>query len=104
MDESDLDSNDAAITRVVGGCRFTEGPAADDQGNLFFSDCPNNRVMVLRPSGEAEVWREPSGRANGLNFDPNGALTACCAQGEAGLRSVVRFEDGGRHEILAAEY
>jgi gluconolactonase len=98
------DAEDIDLARVVEGCKFTEGPAADDQGNLFFSDCPNNRIMVLRPSGETEVWREPSGRANGMNFDPNGRLVACCAQGEGGLRSVVRFDGDSEQVVLASEY
>jgi len=92
------------LTKVAAGCSFTEGPAADDQGNLFFSDSPNNRIMVLRPSGECEVWCEPSGRANGMNFDPDGNLVACCAQGEGGERALVRFGADGRYEILASEY
>ena len=104
MSDFDLDFDEVEITRVVGGCKFTEGPAADDEGNLFFSDSPNNRIMVLRPSGETEVWREPSGRANGMNFDPEGRLVACCAQGEGGRQAVVRFNPDGETETLASEY
>src|SRR5262249_25200773 len=37
--------------KVAGGCRFTEGPAADADGNVFFTDSPRNRIMVLRPGG-----------------------------------------------------
>ena len=85
-------------------CRFTEGPAADDEGNLFFTDSPNDRIMVLRPGGETEVWCEPSGRANGMNFDPEGRLIACCAQGEGGNRAVVRFSQDRETEVLASEY
>lgn len=105
MSDSEMDSEDFVLERVAQDCRFTEGPAADDRGNLYFSDCPNNRIMVLRANGESEVWRSPSGRANGMNFDPDGRLVACCAQGEGGLRSVVRFsEDGSDYEVLADTY
>ena len=98
------DDDDIDLRRVAEGCSFTEGPAADADGNLFFSDCPNNRVMVLRPNGETEVWREPSGRANGMNFDPEGRLIACCAQGAGGLRSVIRFDPVEGYEVLASAF
>lgn len=57
---------------------FTEGPAAAADGTVFFSDIANNRIMWL-PAGSqrAEVFREPSGRANGLLFDAQGRLLAC---------------------------
>ncbi len=104
MGDSDLIFVDASLARVVGGCRFTEGPAADDEDNLFFTDLPNNRIMKLGTGGETEVWCEPSGRANGMNFDPEGSLIACCAQGEGGSQAVVRFGPDRETEVLASEY
>jgi len=57
---------------------FTEGPAAAADGTVFFSDIANNRIMRLRPGvSRADVFREPSGRANGLLFDAQGRLLAC---------------------------
>ena len=57
---------------------FTEGPAARADGMVYFSDIANNRIMRYDPrSGTHAVWREPSGRANGLLFDPQGRLLAC---------------------------
>jgi gluconolactonase len=101
---SELISDSQSLTQVAGGCKFTEGPAADSNGHLFFSDSPNNRIMVLKPEGQAEVWREPSGRANGMNFDPEGRLVACCAQGEGGRQAVVRFDPDQRVVVIADEY
>jgi gluconolactonase len=57
---------------------FTEGPAAAADGSVYFSDIANNRIMKHTPGAEfAEVFRCPSGRANGLLFDPQGRLLAC---------------------------
>ena len=57
---------------------FTEGPAATADGTVYFSDIANNRIMMLRPGArEPEVFRHPSGRANGLLFDREGRLLAC---------------------------
>jgi gluconolactonase len=57
---------------------FTEGPAADKMGNVYFTDQPNNRIMRwLAKDGKLEEWLKPSGRSNGLYFDPEGNLWAC---------------------------
>lgn len=57
---------------------FTEGPAAATDGSVYFSDISNNRIMRFdTKSGQQSVWRQPSGRANGLLFDPQGRLLAC---------------------------
>ncbi len=92
----------AAVGKVAGDCKFTEGPAADADGNLFFTDSPRNRVMVLRPGGKVEVWDRDSGDANGMRFDARGRLVACC--GEGGARAVVRYEKGGKKTVLADRY
>lgn len=57
---------------------FTEGPAAAVDGTVYFSDIANNRIMRFDSvAGTTSVFREPSGRANGLLFDPEGRLLAC---------------------------
>jgi gluconolactonase len=95
----DLVPKDAKVEKVASGCKFTEGPAADADGNLFFSDEPNNRIMVLRPDGKLEVWEKNSQMANGMNFDAQGRLVVCLS--EAGPRAVVRFEKDGKRTVLA---
>ena len=51
---------------------FTEGPTLAKDGSILFSDI-GNRIMRFDPeSGQTTVFREPSGRANGLIFTPDG--------------------------------
>ena len=57
--------------------KFTEGPAADKAGNVFFTDQPNDKIWKYDTSGKLSVFLEPSGRANGLYFDKQGNLLAC---------------------------
>ncbi len=92
----------ATVEKVAGGCKFTEGPAADAEGNLFFTDSPRNLVMVLRPGGKLEVWDRDSKDANGMRFDAKGRLVACC--GEGGARAVIRYEKDGKKTVLADRY
>ena len=57
--------------------KFTEGPAADADGNVFFTDQPNDRIMKWSAEGGITTWMEGAGRANGLYFDQQGNLLAC---------------------------
>lgn len=56
---------------------FTEGPAADSKGNVYFTDQPNNKIIRWSASGELSVFLEGAGRANGLFFDEDDNLIAC---------------------------
>jgi hypothetical protein len=67
----------AKVMKLAGGFKFTEGPAADAQGNVFFTDQPNNRIHKWSVDGKLSIFHESPGRANGLYFDKNGNLLAC---------------------------
>jgi len=67
----------ANLERLSGGFGFTEGPAADAAGNVFFTDQPNNRIYRWSVDGQLSVFHENPGRANGLYFDKDGNLLAC---------------------------
>ena len=67
----------AKVIKLAGGFKFTEGPAADAEGNVFFTDQPNNRIHKWSVDGKLSVFHESPGRANGLYFDKNGNLLAC---------------------------
>jgi len=56
---------------------FTEGPAADKAGNIFFTDQPNNKIWKYSTDGKLSVYLDNAGRANGLAFDKKGNLLAC---------------------------
>jgi gluconolactonase len=68
------------VKKEAGDFAFTEGPAADGQGNLYFTDIPNNRILRRNESGEISVFVEPSGHANGLMVQ-GGRLLACQMDG-----------------------
>lgn len=67
----------AQLEKLADGFLFTEGPSADSEGSVFFTDQPNDRIMVWRSSEALETFLQPSGRSNGLSFDNNGNLWAC---------------------------
>ena len=57
--------------------KFTEGPAVDAKGNVFFTDQPNNKIWKYGTDGALTVFMNESGRANGLYFDHKKNLIAC---------------------------
>jgi gluconolactonase len=67
----------ANLVLLADSFRFTEGPAADAQGNVFFTDQPNNKIYQWSIDGKLSVFHDNPGRANGLYFDKSGNLYAC---------------------------
>ena len=68
----------AELTLVAEGYDFTEGPAADKNGNVYFTDQPNDRIVKWDASeNSVSDWMKPSGRSNGLYFDHDGNLLSC---------------------------
>lgn len=67
----------AKLEMLADGFRFTEGPSRDAEGNVYFTDQPNDRIMVWSAAGELKTLMEPAGRSNGLCFGPDGKLWAC---------------------------
>jgi gluconolactonase len=68
---------DAKLEKLAGDFRFTEGPAADADGNVYFTDQPNDRILRWSTDGKLTTFLQPSGRSNGLCFDSKGNLWAC---------------------------
>jgi len=67
----------AKLERLCGGFVFTEGPAADAEGNVFFTDQPNDRILKWSVDGKLSVFLSPCGRSNGMFFDREGNLWTC---------------------------
>jgi len=65
------------VKKLAGDFVFTEGPAADKHGNVYFTDQPNDRIMIWTIKGELITFMQPAGRSNGLFFDRDGNLWAC---------------------------
>ena len=96
----DIVSNDEGWKVVSEGHRFTEGPATDGAGNLYFTDIPNNKIHKIDADGKVTLFADDTGGANGLMFGPDGRLYAC--QGRN--RKVVAYDvNTGRSEMAAED-
>jgi gluconolactonase len=67
----------AKLQKLADGFKFTEGPASDRDGNIYFTDQPNDRIMLWSADGKLSTFMQPCGRSNGLCFDNEGHLIAC---------------------------
>jgi sugar lactone lactonase YvrE/enterochelin esterase-like enzyme len=82
------------------GHGFTEGPAVDGKGDVFFSDIPKNRIhKIEHATGKVTVFKENTGGANGLMFGKDGRLYAC----QKAARRVVSWAPDGTETVLATD-
>ena len=99
-DASAIIAPGAKLEKLAGEFKFTEGPTCDKNGNVFFTDQPNNRIMKWSVDGKLSTFLQPAGRANGMYFDAKGNLIAC-ADEKTELWSIT---PDGKHTVLAKEY
>lgn len=76
---------------VSEGHRFTEGPAVNAKGEVFFSDIPNNKIHKIGLDGSVSVFSDNAPGANGLMFGEDGTLYACLN----GKKQIVGFNPDG---------
>jgi gluconolactonase len=94
----------AKLEKVYGDLKFSEGPAWNAKEQfLLFEDTPRNRMMKLDRAGKVTVFREPSGRSNGLAWDLEGRLVTCEGNSDGGRR-ISRTEKDGKVVTLADRF
>ena len=87
------------------GGEFTEGPAVGPDGSVLFSDVGSNSIYKFSPSNKkVTTFRERSGRANGLIFDPEGNLIACEGANTGGGRRISMTTKDGKVRTLTKEW
>ena len=91
---------DAQVEKVAEGFKFTEGPVWYPEGFLLFSDIPENTIYQWQPNQEVNIFRNPSGNANGNTLDLEGRLIT----GEHSNRRVSRTEKDGKIVTLVDKY
>jgi gluconolactonase len=91
---------DAKIQKLASSFKFTEGPVADAEGNIYFTDIPNNRIHRWSGEGKLSTFRENSGGANGLDIDDKGNLYVC----EGNNRRITRIDPAGNVTVLCDNY
>ena len=65
---------------IAGTFKFTEGPATDKNGVVYFTDV-TNKVYKIEPDNSVSVVREQSNGENGLMFNAAGEIIGCQMNG-----------------------
>lgn len=77
QDESPVKEG-AKLQLVAEGFKFTEGPATDRNGDIYFTDQPNNKILKWDHKRDTVlVYMKNAGRANGLFVGDDDVLYAC---------------------------
>jgi gluconolactonase len=88
------------VEKLAGDFKFTEGPAVDAKGNVYFTDIPDNLILIWTLDNKLDTFRINSGHANGLYFDKDENLLAC--EGEKG--QITSTSPEGDYTSIATEY
>jgi len=92
--------NGAKVALISDGFSFTEGPAGDKSGNVYFTDQPNDRILIWKTNGTLLAYREGAGRANGLSFDDKGNLWVCADE----KNELWRISSHGETEVMVKDF
>lgn len=90
----------ATVERLADSFKFTEGPAADADGNVFFTDQPNDRILKWSVDGKLSTFMQPCGRSNGLCFDSKGNLWACADE----KNELWYIDPAGKPTVVVKDY
>jgi gluconolactonase len=93
-------SLDLELSSVAGSYFFTEGPATDANGNVYFSDINAGNIFKWSTDGSVTVFVEGLNTPNGLMFGEDGNLVAC----ESGNGRLINIDSQGGITVLADQY
>lgn len=79
--------------------KFTEGPAVDRSGNVFFSDVRASRIHKIAAGGKVTLFKDDTGGANGLMFGSDGRLYAA----QNGRKRIVAYAPDGVESVIAED-
>lgn len=82
---------------VADGYRFTEGPATNTKGEVFFNDVPNNKTYKIGLDGKVSVFIADNKRCDGQNFGPDGRLYSASVVEQ----KIVAWDTSGKSTVIA---
>jgi gluconolactonase len=97
----DIIGDDVGVEQVATGFGFTEGIVWDKaRRQVIFSDMKHDHMRTWSAEHGVRTYRQPSNKANGNAFDPDGRLVSC----EHATSHVVREERDGTLTVLASHW
>lgn len=100
QENSSIIASGAKLEMLADGFSFTEGPAVDKQGNIYFTDQPNNLILKWSAKGGLSTFSADPGRANGLYVDKENNLLSCSDMDN----QIWKFNPDGGYEVIVSDY
>ena len=82
---------------VSEGYKFTEGPAANSRGEVFFNDVTNSKTYKIGLDNRTREFIADSKKGNGAAFGPDGRLYVVASDAQ----KVVAYDFGGKMSVIA---
>jgi gluconolactonase len=79
------------------GYQFTEGPAANAKGEIFFSDVRASKSFKIGVDGAVSPFVSDTKRGNGQAFGPDGRLYSVATESE----QIIAYDDQGVPSVVA---
>ncbi len=89
----------ANLVHVTDQFKFTEGPAVDKKGNVFFTDQPNDKIWQYDTNAKLSIFMDKTGRSNGLFFDKKDKLYSCADENN----EIWCFDKKGNHKVIFSD-
>ncbi|NJD60990.1 MAG: hypothetical protein C3F13_16085 [Anaerolineales bacterium] len=93
-------SQNLNLVPVIGSYQFAEGPATDQNGNVYFSDIGAGMIYKWSLVGNVTFFLDGLNGPNGLAFDGSGNLIVC----EGGNGRVISINPNGQITVLTDMY
>lgn len=95
----DIIAEGTKVEQLATGFKFTEGPVNDANGDIYFTDIPNNHINKWSVRDKKHsLFLKDSGGANGLWINDEGKILAC--QGEN--RKIVMIDPESKSSLVLA--
>lgn len=101
IDKAGIVAKGAQVEKLGEGYTFTEGPAVDDAGNVYFTDQPNDKILRWDASTNTiSTYLAKTGRSNGMYFDKQGNLVTTADSTNA----IWAFDKAGKPTVLVSDF
>ncbi|BAX81676.1 SMP-30/gluconolactonase/LRE family protein [Labilibaculum antarcticum] len=82
------------------GFKFTEGPAVNSKGQVYFTDQPNDRIHIWDQKKGISLYLEGTKRSNGMYFNAKKQLVACADENN----QLVYFDEDKKPHVIIENF
>jgi sugar lactone lactonase YvrE len=82
---------------VAEGYKFTEGPAVNAKGEVFYNDVPESRTFKVALDGRASLFLADTKNGDGQAFGPDGRLYSVAG----GAKQIIAYDTEGKRTKVA---